>query len=114
MKRKNRFAIIAAVVTIILIALAVIIYRVLQDENKFTIIENKYITEQASNLIDVNVVNDVSVFGNAGKGLFYDFLTSFEEKEGFKFNKITINSSFSFMSKSHMSNVMSFSYNYTF
>jgi len=92
MKRKNRFAIIAAVVTIILIALAVIIYRVLQDENKFTIIENKYITEQASNLIDVNVVNDVSVFGNAGKGLFYDFLTSFEEKEGLKFNKITINS----------------------
>lgn len=88
MKKKN-ITIIILIVSLVVFAGSTILYKALQDENKLTLTEKKYISEKNSNLISINVINDSNVFGNAGQGVFYDFLEDFKTDRELKFNIIT-------------------------
>jgi len=94
MKKKN-ITIIAFAICLVIIAVVSTIYIVLRDENKLTLTEKKYISDKNSSLISIDVINDANVFGNAGQGVFYDFLEDFKIDRELKFNIITksINSS---------------------
>ena len=61
--------------------------------NKLTVAEKKWIDEnsQTSTLINVNVLNNSAVFGDSGSGVFYDFLSSFENEYNLNINKVTFN-----------------------
>ena len=61
--------------------------------NTLTVNEKKWIDEnsQKQTLLSINVLNNSSVFGSDGTGVFYDFLDSFAEKYNLNINKVTFN-----------------------
>lgn len=89
MKKKKNTAFIVLIGIILSIGFFMVIYRILQDENQLTVTEKRYITENKSSLISINVVNDANVFGSAGTGVYYEFLEDIEEEHGLEFNIIT-------------------------
>ena len=68
-------------------------YRLLQDENKLTVTEKKFITSNDNKVINVSIINDTNIFGNNGEGVFYDFLHNLEDEYNLSFNIITTKSS---------------------
>ena len=88
-KFKNKGLLILSIVLLVFIA-STITYRLLQDENKLTITEKNYINNNRSTLIDINILNNINIFGDAGKGVFYDFLSDFITTRDLSFNQIAI------------------------
>lgn len=79
-----------ASIVIGLIVLSGIIYFILtftKDDNSFSIIENKWITSNANTIIDVDIYNDIPLYGYNGKGICFDLLDNFTEKYGINFSK---------------------------
>ena len=90
--KKNKKIIIYLILIIFAILFGgLVLYRVMQDEDKLTVTEKQYITSSSKNLINVNVENDVNIFGNNGKGVFYDFLAYVSEEYDMSFNLISSN-----------------------
>ena len=79
-------------ICILLIGVVTITYRLLQDENKLTLQEKRYLSNAKSNLIDINILNDINIFGKKGEGVFYDLLSSIEKDRELSFNKLTMGS----------------------
>lgn len=67
-----------------------VVFRLLSDENNLTIKERNYINNSRSSLIDIRVLSTSNVFSSNGRGVFYDFLNSFEKKYNLSFNKIYV------------------------
>lgn len=57
-----------------------------EDQNSFTISENKWIEENLTTIIDFDILNDYPVFGE--NGIFRSFINKFSEDTGFEFNII--------------------------
>ncbi len=91
MKKKKNVAIVVLIAILAIIGTSIVVYRLLQDENQLTVSEKRYITENKSNLISINVLNNSNVFGSAGIGVFYDYLESFEKENNLTFNIVTKN-----------------------
>ena len=89
MKKKKNIALIVLLSLILVIGVGSIVYRLLQDENKLTVTEKKYITDNKSNLISINVLNDSNIFGSAGTGVYYEFLKDFEKENELTFDVVT-------------------------
>ncbi len=85
----KKIIIIAAIVLAVILTSSIVIFNLLKDKNAFSVNEKKYIINNKSNLISINVVNDANVFGRDGKGVFYDYLESFEKEVGLSFNIVT-------------------------
>ena len=85
----------SAIITIIIIAIIFIccgIYFFLHytaDENSLTVVEKKWLTDNINKVIDVNVYNDIPVYGYNGEGIIFDFLDYFSKENDINFNKIT-------------------------
>ena len=90
MKKRKRKILIIFLAIIILALVSITIFKILSNENNLTIREKSYINNVRSSLIDVNVLSTTNVFGRDGGGVFYDFLSSFENEYGISFNKIYI------------------------
>ena len=88
---KNK-ALIILIATLLVVGIVTITYRVLRDENKLTLQEKRYLSSQKSSLININVLNDINVFGKRGSGVFFDFLDYFEKENEVSFNRVTTNS----------------------
>ncbi len=80
---------IGGLVLVILIIVAIGTYVFLSDKNRLTPVEREWLTQSASTVININVVNDENYFGNNGKGMFFDFLNDFQKKYKLSFNTIT-------------------------
>ena len=87
MKNRKNLIIFAIVVAIVLfIALFFIYYyheSSLLDSN-----DKKWINENGKKIIDIEVFNDVSVFGLDGNGVIFDILNYIEDETALQFNKI--------------------------
>lgn len=83
------------IITIIIIAFVFIccgIYFFLHytaDENSLTVVEKKWLTDNINKVIDVNVYNDIPVYGYNGEGIIFDFLDYFSKENDIDFNKIS-------------------------
>lgn len=91
MNNKKRNTIITVTI-LILIFLGSTIYFVLNytaNENSLTVVEKKWITDNINNIVDVNVYNDIPVYGFNGEGIIFDFLEYFTEETQVAFNKIS-------------------------
>lgn len=91
MKNTKRNTIITIVV-IALILLGTGIYFFLNhspEENGLSIIEKKWITDNANKMIDVDVYNDIPVYGYNGNGIIFDFLNYVTDKYQIQFNKVS-------------------------
>lgn len=81
--------IITIVIVVLVLILSVFIYkRYFHDENRLSIAEQKWIADNKTNLININMPNKLNIFGYDGEGVFFEFLTSFEESYEVTFNKL--------------------------
>ena len=61
-----------------------------RGENRLSGAEREWITNNQNHVQNVQVVNDVNIYGKNGKGLFYSFLSDFQEEYLVKLNYITL------------------------
>ena len=99
MKKRNNKVIVLALAGVIFVSLLVIfILNYSKDDSSFSILEKKWINDNASSVIDVSIYNDIPIYGKNGSGVSFDLLDSFSEKYGINFNKVSylVNDSTSF------------------
>ena len=60
-----------------------------KDDTSLSIVEKKWITNNINNIINVNIFNDIPVYGYNGDGIAFDFLSKFTEEYNINFNKIS-------------------------
>ncbi len=90
MKKKK---LIIIFLVILLISLSIFIgIKILNDKQRLSVNEKQWLNANKNNVISVNVINDLNVFGKEGKGLFYDFLNSLSENYNIEINPVTFNS----------------------
>lgn len=91
MDNKKRNTIITIII-LILIFIGSAIYFILnytKDDTSLTVVEKKWITDNINNIVDVNVYNDIPVYGYNGEGIIFDFLNYFTKETKINFNKIS-------------------------
>jgi diguanylate cyclase (GGDEF)-like protein len=91
MKNKIKMIIFLIIFLCIITFGGIIIYNVINDPNKLTVNEKKWLNANLSTVQNVNVTNNVDVFGNNGYGVFFDFTTAFTKEYGIKINPVTYN-----------------------
>lgn len=97
---KRILLVIPAIVFIVVATL--IIMNVLKDENKLTVKEKEWINNNLSTVQNVNIINNLSVFGANGSGVFYDFINDMSKEYGLKINPVTYNNGESSVSHGFM------------
>ena len=100
-KRNNKIIILTIVGIIFVVLLGIFILNYSKDDYSFSILEKKWINDNARNIIDVSIYNDVPIYGKNGKGVAFDLLDDFTESYGINFNKV----SYSVSSSSNLKNV---------
>ncbi len=86
MKLKKKWLFIIPVLVAIIIFLGLYYYFNSEDENSFTISENRWIKDNLTTIIDFNILSDYPVYGESG--VFKEFIDNFSEDTGFEFNVI--------------------------
>lgn len=71
-KTKRIFLIIISVLLVILFV--VVVLNLLKDKDSLSVEEKKYLDSNSSKVFDIIVPNDISVFGDSGTGVFFDFI----------------------------------------
>ena len=100
-KSVKRILLVIPVIVFIVIA-TLIIMNVLKDENKLTVKEKEWINNNLSTVQNVNIINNLSVFGANGSGVFYDFINDMSTEYGLKINPVTYNNGESSVSHGFM------------
>ena len=86
---KKKTLIIAPLIVIIIVFIGVYIYYNKEDaKSSLTVNEKKWVEENDSEMIDINIINNYPLYGLNGEGVFFNFLDDFEENIGLEFNKI--------------------------
>lgn len=89
--KKKKSIIIIIVSILLVIGISVGLYFILNDKNKLTVAERNWINNNIGTIQNINVVNNVNVFGKNGSGVYYDFISDFETEYGLDINPITFN-----------------------
>lgn len=103
MRNKSRNIIITVIIIVLLLIVGVAFFFInySKDDNTLSVVEKKWITDNINNVVDIDVFNDVPVYGYNGSGIIFDFLDYFTKEYDIKFNKISYyddNTEFSDMS----------------
>ena len=86
-KKKKTTIIVFSVIVFIVFAFFGTLYYITSTVNDYSFAEKKWINDNASNVIDISVYNDIPVYGNNGKGVIFDLLDDFTTTYGINFNK---------------------------
>ena len=91
MTNKKRNTIITIILVILIFLTAGIIFTLnySKDDTSLTVLEKKWITDNINKMIDVDVYNDIPVFGYNGEGMIFDFLNYTTKETNINFNKIS-------------------------
>ena len=76
---------------IIAIVSFIFVYRYYNHEDEttsLTISEKRWVQENKSKAIDIEVLNDYPIYGKEGKGIFYDFIDDLQDNIGLELNEI--------------------------
>ena len=90
-KLSKKVIIISIIVILVIAAIAFGTYQILNDENKLTVEEKEWITENIDVLQTVMVPNNLDIFGKNGSGVFFDFISDLETEYKLKVNERTYN-----------------------
>jgi len=88
---KSKKGIIITFVLILIVIISLVTYNVLKDQNKITTSEKKWINNNIKTVQNINVLNDVNIFGNTGSGVFYEFINDLELEYKLQINPVTFN-----------------------
>lgn len=88
--KKNKVGIIISIIIFLFLGALVFLYLNSEDEDtSLSILEKQWIENNKSNLIDIDVVNNIDIFAKDGSGVVFDFLKDFETNTELKFNLIS-------------------------
>jgi diguanylate cyclase (GGDEF)-like protein len=87
--KNNKLIITLMVIVVLLVSITIFILNYSFNNTSLTILENKWISENTSNMLDVSTYNNIPIFGENGEGIIFDFLDSFSSEHGITFNKIS-------------------------
>lgn len=90
-KLSKKIILIVLITILVIGAIAFGTYQILNDENKLTVEEKEWITENIDVLQTVMVPNNLDIFGKNGSGVFFDFISDLETEYNLKVNKKTYN-----------------------
>lgn len=91
--KKNRVALIS-IIAVLLLGIGASVYFYLNSTDKkttLTVLEQRWIEKNKEEVIDIEVLNNLPIFGYEGNGIFFDFLTDFEKDTKLEFNKVSYN-----------------------
>lgn len=89
--KNKKSVIITILVIVVIIVISLITYNVLKDENKLSQSEKKWINDNINTVQNINVLNDINIFGNTGSGVFYEFINDLELEYKLQLNPVTFN-----------------------
>lgn len=89
MKKKTKIIIIIIAVLALAIA-GIIVYKIFSDKTRLNIVERHWINDNLSTIQNINVLNDNPVFGNVGKGVYFDFLEDFSDEYSIDINAVAV------------------------
>ena len=85
---KKKTLIILPLLVVAVVFISVFIYYNKEDaKTSLTVNEKKWVEENNRDMIDIEVINDYPLYGLNGEGVFFSFLSDFEENVGLEFNK---------------------------
>ena len=85
---KKKTLIILPLLVVAIVFIGVFIYYNREDsKTSLTVSEKQWVDENNNTMIDISVINNYPLYGLNGEGVFFDFLTDFEENIGLEFNK---------------------------
>ena len=84
--KKKIFILIITVAIFVFIALFFIYYY--HESSLLTSDDKKWISENGKKIIDIEVFNDVAVYGTNGNGVIFEFLDYIQDETSLQFNKI--------------------------
>jgi len=87
MKKIHKFIIIITVAIFILSAGLFLYFAYLFDETAFSVSEMEWIEQNRGSLIQVDVPNNINVFGHGGRGVFFDFFERLENYTELRFHQ---------------------------
>ena len=91
MKNKIKTVVYAIIGFAAVITLVFLIVNYLNDKNKLTVDEKKWINNNLSTVQNINVVNDINIFASSGYGVYFDFINDLAKEYSLKINPITNN-----------------------
>lgn len=89
-KKRNIIIIIVALLTIIIGCVVFFVFTKEDKDTTLTILDKQWIEANKNTLIDIEIETDIPVFNYNGEGVFFDFLSSFEQSTGLEFNKVAV------------------------
>ena len=78
MKKNYKLYAIIAIITVAVIAGIIYLVKVSKEDYKLTTQDKKWISANLNNVQNINVLDDIPVFGLNGEGVFYDLLKDLE------------------------------------
>ena len=91
MKKKNKIIISAIITILVVIGIILSIVLYVKDDTKLTKDETRWINDNISKMQSVNMINNIEIYGNNGYGVFFDFITDFQNEYKIKVNPVTYN-----------------------
>ena len=91
MKNKKRNTIVTFVIVGIILIGAVVYYFLNHGivERGLSVIEKKWVSDHANQVVDISIYNDIPIYGYNGSGIGFDYLDYFTDKYHISFNKIS-------------------------
>ena len=91
MKNKKLNIIITISVIVLILLLGGIFFGLnySRDDSSLSVMEKKWITDNENKIVDIDVFNNVPVYGYNGSGIIFEFLDYFTKEYGIEFNKVS-------------------------
>ena len=89
--KKKKILLISLILIIIVGISAIVVFNIMNDKNRLTVTERQWINNNKNNVISINVINDLNIFGKNGTGIYFDFINSLSEKYEIEINPVTFN-----------------------
>lgn len=88
MKNKSKKWLFLGILFLLCVSITILFFS--NGDSRLNGNEREWITNNQNHVQNVAVVNDVNMLGNAGKGIFYSFLTDLQNEYNIKLNYITL------------------------
>lgn len=85
----KKYIIIIALILIVIGAFIALLVFLNNNKNNYTLLEKRWLNDNASTVIRVKVDNDIPVFSNDGEGVIYDYLKDLEFDANVSFDIVT-------------------------
>ncbi len=93
-KKNKRWLVVCFILVLIIILIALISFSGSNGVNtSLSYSEKRWIENNKNDVINISVANNIPVFSSNGEGVFFDFITRFEDQTGLSLNLISYDAS---------------------